>query len=128
MKSPYDKIAKIYTNNFGHMTEMIAMPINNNNKKPSKSSFPEPEGGDLGTWYITFDMSSIPSMLKDIIFHNINLLHHSYIPNKKRNTPLRTVQLCGRSQVIGRFSLYQFRGMSCIVASHVFCNLASKLC
>ena len=32
-------------------------------------------------------------------------------PTKKRNAPLRTVQLSGRSQVIGRFSLYQCKGM-----------------
>ena len=52
------------------------------------------------------------------------------IPGKKRNAPLRTVQLSGRSQVIGQFSLYQCKGMSGTVyaASHIFCNLASKLC
>ena len=47
---------------------------------------------------------------------------------QKRNAPLRTVQLSGRSQVIGQFGLYQCKGMSGTVASHVFCNLASKLC
>ena len=52
----------------------------------------------------------------------------SYIPDKKRNAPLRTVQLSGRSQVIGQFSLYQCKGISGTAASHVFCNLASKLC
>ena len=50
------------------------------------------------------------------------------IPNKKRNAPLRTVQLSGKSQVIGQFSLYQCKGMSVTAASHVFCNQASKLC
>ena len=50
------------------------------------------------------------------------------IPDKKRNTPLRTVQLSGRSQVLGQFSLYDCKGMSGTAASHVFCNLASKLC
>ena len=50
------------------------------------------------------------------------------IPDKKRNAPLRTVQLPGRSQGIGQFSLYQCKGMSSTAASHVFCNLASKLC
>ena len=50
------------------------------------------------------------------------------IPDKKRNAPLRTVQLSGRSQPIGRFSLYQCKGMSGTAASHVFCNKASKLC
>ena len=50
------------------------------------------------------------------------------IPDKKRNAPLRTAQLSGRPQVIGQFSLYQCKGMSGTAASHVFCNLASKLC
>ena len=27
MKNPYDRLAKIYTNWFGHMTEMATMPI-----------------------------------------------------------------------------------------------------
>ena len=49
------------------------------------------------------------------------------IPNKKRNAPLRTVQLSGKSQVIGQFSLYQCKGMSVTAASHVFFNQASKL-
>ena len=31
MKTPYDKIAKIYTKYFGHMTKMAAMPIYGNN-------------------------------------------------------------------------------------------------
>ena len=50
------------------------------------------------------------------------------IPDKKRNAPLRTVQLSGRSQGIGQFGLYQFKGLPGTAASHVFCNLASKLC
>ena len=50
------------------------------------------------------------------------------IPDKKRNAPLRTVQLSGRSQVIGQFSLYQYKGMSGTAVSNVFCNPASKLC
>ena len=45
-----------------------------------------------------------------------------HIPNKKRNAPLRTVQLSGNSQVIGRFSLYQCKGMPGTAALHVFCN------
>ena len=51
-------------------------------------------------------------------------------PTKKRNAPLRTVQLSGGSKVIGQFSLYKYKGtcMSGTAASHVICNLASKLC
>ena len=52
----------------------------------------------------------------------------NYIPDKKRNAQLRTVQLSGRSQVIGQFSLYQCKGMPGTAALHVFCNRASKLC
>ena len=51
-----------------------------------------------------------------------------YIPDKKRNAPLRTVQLSGKSQVIDQFSLYQCKGISGTAASPVFCNQASKLC
>ena len=36
----------------------------------------------------------------------------TYISNKKRNAPLRTVQLSGRSQVLGQFCLYQCEGKS----------------
>ena len=50
------------------------------------------------------------------------------IPNKKRNAPLRNVPLSGRSQVIGQFSLYDCKGISSAASSHVFCNLALKLC
>ena len=53
---------------------------------------------------------------------------HFNIPDKKRNAPLRTVQLSGKSQVIGQLSLHQCKGMSVTAASHVFCNQASKLC
>ena len=50
------------------------------------------------------------------------------IPDKKRNAPLRTVQLSGESYLIDQFSLYQCKCMSSTAASHVFCKLASKLC
>ena len=56
----------------------------------------------------------------------LNYTHH--IPDKKRNAPLRTVQLSGKSQVIGQFSYYQCKGRSVTAASHVYCNQASKLC
>ena len=41
VKTPYDKLVKIYTNHFGHMTKMSATSIYG--KPPLKSS-PEPEG------------------------------------------------------------------------------------
>ena len=68
----------------------------------------------------------------DIEFVQISIffieLSTKHIPNKKRNAPLRTVQLSGKSQVIGQFNLYQCKGMSVTAASHVFCNQVSKLC
>ena len=51
-----------------------------------------------------------------------------YIPDKKRNAPLRTAQLSGKSRVIGQFRLYQCKGIPVTAASHFFCNQASKLC
>ena len=84
---------------------------------------------------------SVPDQIKDVTLTYTPLLRTFYvavdnytwttvvnIPDKKRNAPLRTDQLSGRSQVIGQLSLYQGKGMSCTAESHVFCNLASKLC
>ena len=31
MKTPYDRLAKIYTNHAGHMTKMVTTPINGKN-------------------------------------------------------------------------------------------------
>ena len=42
MKTPYNKLAKIYANWFGHMTKMADMPIYG--KNPVKPFSPEPEG------------------------------------------------------------------------------------
>ena len=42
MKPPYHKLAKIYTNCFGHMTKMVHIPIYG--KTLLKSSSQEPEG------------------------------------------------------------------------------------
>ena len=63
-----------------------------------------------------------------MVHYRIHDNQSAYIPDKKRNAPLRTVQLSGKSQVIGQFSLFQCKGMSVTAASHVFCNQASKLC
>ena len=69
---------------------------------------------------------------KDVLFQHFWMdfieIEKVHIPDKKRNAPLRTVQLSGRSQVIGRFSLYQCKGMPGTAALHVICNQASKLC
>ena len=37
-----------------------------------------------------------------ILYARSSYYHNMFIPDKKRNTPLRTVQLSGRSQVIGQ--------------------------
>ena len=46
MENPYDRLAKIYTNCFGHMPKMATMPIYGTN--PLKSFYPEPEGHSIG--------------------------------------------------------------------------------
>ena len=43
MKTPYDKLANMYTKYFGHMTKMATMPIFGKNPL-KKSSSPEPLG------------------------------------------------------------------------------------
>ena len=50
MKTPYDKLAKIYAKHFGHLTKMAAMPIYG--KNPLKIFFAD----DLGTWYVALEM------------------------------------------------------------------------
>ena len=42
MKTPYNKLVKIYANCYGHMTKMADMPIYG--KTLEKSSSPEPKG------------------------------------------------------------------------------------
>ena len=61
--------------------------------------------------------------VRNTVMENFDLIY----PTKK-NAPLRTVQLSGKPQVIGKFSLYQCKGMSLTAALRVFCNQASKLC
>ena len=49
----------------------------------------------------------LPTMLLSTDHHNTVLTSNlCFIPNKKRNAPHRTVQLPGKSQVIGQFRLY----------------------
>ena len=40
--APYDKLAKFFTNYYGHMTKIANIPIYG--KNPLNSSFQEPEG------------------------------------------------------------------------------------
>ena len=48
MKTPYDKLAKIYTKYFGHMTKMAAMPIYEKHFK--NLLIQNQKVDDLGTW------------------------------------------------------------------------------
>ena len=54
MKTPYDKLGKIYTNCFGHMTIMADMPIYG--KTPLKSS---QEPGGPCPWDLVFSITDI---------------------------------------------------------------------
>ena len=63
MKTPYDKLAKIYTNNFGRITKMAATPIYG--KDPLKNLLLQNQkAGDLGTWYVALGMWGLPSLFK----------------------------------------------------------------
>ena len=61
MKTPYDRLAKIYTNCTGHLTKMATIPIYGKNplnilfsgtKKPIC----------LGTWYVALGMLALPDL------------------------------------------------------------------
>ena len=59
MKTPYDRLAKIYTNCTGHMTKMATTPIYGKyfllwNQKAN----------GLGTWYIALGMWALPNLHK----------------------------------------------------------------
>ena len=62
VKTPYDKLAKIYIKYFGHMTKMTAMPIYG--KNPLKIFLQNQKVSDLGTWYVALGMWSLPSLFK----------------------------------------------------------------
>ena len=61
MKTPYAKLAKIYTKYFGHMTKMAAMPIYGEN--PLKISSPEPEGRDLARSIVDVEPTKFVQMM-----------------------------------------------------------------
>ena len=55
MKTPYDKLAKLYTKCSGHMTKMADMPIYG--KTPFKNLLlKNQKAHDLGTWYEALGM------------------------------------------------------------------------
>ena len=55
VKTPYAKLAKIYTKYFGHMTKMTAMPIYGK-KTFIKLLLQNQKASDLGTWYVAMGM------------------------------------------------------------------------
>ena len=63
MKTPYDKIAKIYTNCSGHITKMADMSIYG--KKSFKNLFRENQKThDLETWYVALGMWGLLNLSK----------------------------------------------------------------
>ena len=59
MTTPYDWLAKTYTNCYGHMTNMATMPIFG--KKPFKSLLLwNQKAIGFGTWYVGLGMWALP--------------------------------------------------------------------
>ena len=66
MKTPYDRLAKIYTNCTGHMTKMATTPIYGKKlKKPFKCLLLwNQKANGLGTWYVALGMWALPDLHK----------------------------------------------------------------
>ena len=62
VKTPYDKLANMYTKYFGHMTKTAAMPIYGT--KPFKNLLQNQKAADLETWYVALGMWGLPSLFK----------------------------------------------------------------
>ena len=62
VKTPYDKLAKIFTRHFGHMTKMAATAIYGKNLL--KFFLQNQKASDLETWYVAFGMWGLPSLFK----------------------------------------------------------------
>ena len=56
VKTPYDKLARIYTKYFGHMTKMAAMPIYGKNLLKIFFLDQNQKASDLETWYVALGM------------------------------------------------------------------------
>ena len=63
MKTPYDRLAKIYTNCTGHMTQMATTPIYGKNPLNVFFSGTKKANG-LGTWYVALRMWALPDLHK----------------------------------------------------------------
>ena len=57
MKTPYDRLAKIYTDCTGHMTKMAIMPIYG--KSPLNILFWNQKANGLETWYVALGMMAL---------------------------------------------------------------------
>ena len=64
LKTPDNKLAKIYANCFGHLTKMAYMPIYS--KNPLKIFFSRTRRlmTFVWTWYVAFGMWGLPSLFK----------------------------------------------------------------
>ena len=63
VKTPFDKLAKMYEKYFGHMTKMTATPIYG--KKTFKNLLLKNQTAcDVGTWYVALGVWGLPNLFK----------------------------------------------------------------
>ena len=62
VKTPYDKLVKVYAKYFGHMTKMAVTSIYGKTLK--NLLLQNQRADDLGTWYVALDMWGLPSLFK----------------------------------------------------------------
>ena len=62
MKTPCDRLAKLGTKYYGHVTKMTAMPIYG--KNPLKHLLQKQKASDPRSWYIALGMWDLPSSFK----------------------------------------------------------------
>ena len=70
MKTPNEKLTKIYTNCSGHMTNMATTPLY---ATPFKNLLQNQNADDLGTWYVAWWMWALPSLHKWRFLVDFNL-------------------------------------------------------
>ena len=64
-QTPYDRLAKIFTNFTGHMTKMATRPIYGKNPlNVFFSGIKRPMANGLGTWYVALGMWALPDLHK----------------------------------------------------------------
>ena len=64
MKTPYDRLAKIYTNCTGHMSKMATMPIYGKFKLFKCHLLWNQKANGLRTWYVALGMWALPDLHK----------------------------------------------------------------